>query len=77
MLRRSWASIDGSQHLDSQPGSTCDEWFGEHGFRVLRFRNDDVLLRTQDVLSAILRTLSADMTQRLGYFSVDTSSTCG
>lgn len=45
--------LDGGQHADSHRDRIRDAWLHEQGFRVLRFWNDDVLLRTEDVLSAI------------------------
>ena len=50
--------LDGGQHLerydyDRQRSSVLEE----HGYRVLRYWNDDVLLRTSLVLEDILRNL--------------------
>ena len=42
--------LDGSQHLDSRHDAARDASLREHGFRVLRFWNNDALLRTDDVL---------------------------
>jgi very-short-patch-repair endonuclease len=50
--------LDGSQHLDSTTDATREAYLAAHGFRTLRFWNHDVLARTDDVLDAILRTLS-------------------
>jgi len=47
--------LDGSQHLDSRHDIERDRRIGEHSFRILRFWNHDVLLRTADVLAEILR----------------------
>ena len=49
--------LDGSQHLDSRHDAARDACLREHGFRVLRFWNNDALLRTDDVLSTILAAL--------------------
>jgi very-short-patch-repair endonuclease len=49
--------LDGSQHLLSRTDARRDACLRRHGFRVLRFWNDEVLLRLEDVLEAILRTL--------------------
>ena len=54
--------LDGSQHLDSPRDPLRDAWLREQGFRVLRFWNDDALLRTDQVLSAILEALSSEVT---------------
>jgi very-short-patch-repair endonuclease len=49
--------LDGSQHLLSRTDARRDACLRRHGFRVLRFWNDEVLLRLDDVLEAILRAL--------------------
>jgi len=52
--------LDGSQHLDSPTDAEREAWLRSQGFHVLRFWNDDVVSRTEDVLAAILdRTDSA------------------
>src|SRR5688500_5842482 len=51
--------VDGGQHLDAQLSDAVrTEWLESQGFRVLRFWNDDVLLRTPLVLEAILKSLT-------------------
>jgi len=50
--------LDGSQHLDSSHDHDRDAYLRGQGFRVLRFWNDDALLRTGDVLAAIWTALS-------------------
>jgi very-short-patch-repair endonuclease len=57
--------LDGSQHLESRSDQARDAIPGNAGFRVIRFWNDDVVLRTDAVLASILATLecgSADQT---------------
>jgi very-short-patch-repair endonuclease len=49
--------LDGSQHLDSRSDVRRDACMRDAGFRILRFWNDDVLLRTSDVLTVILSDL--------------------
>ena len=49
--------LDGSQHLASRADAQRDACIRRQGFRVLRFWNDEVLLRIDDVLEAILRAL--------------------
>ena len=49
--------LDGSQHLASAADAVRDGWFVAQGFRILRFWNDDVLLRTDEVLAKILNSL--------------------
>jgi very-short-patch-repair endonuclease len=53
--------MDGGQHLDAQfSDAVRTEWLESQGFRVLRFWNDDVLLRTNLVLEVILKALTAN-----------------
>jgi very-short-patch-repair endonuclease len=50
--------LDGGQHLDAIGyDRRRTETLRREGYRVLRFWNDDVLLRTQDVLAEIFRVL--------------------
>jgi primosomal protein N' (replication factor Y) len=51
--------VDGSEHLDCARDAERDEWLRTQGFRLLRFWNDDVLLRTDRVLATILDSLSS------------------
>ncbi|MFT4230106.1 MAG: endonuclease domain-containing protein [Microbacterium sp.] len=44
---------DGGQHADSPHDAARDAWLRNQGFTVLRFWNDDILLRTEAVLEAI------------------------
>jgi very-short-patch-repair endonuclease len=51
--------LDGGQHLEAieyDEGRT--EALQREGYRVLRFWNDDVLLRTDDVVAEIFRVLT-------------------
>jgi len=54
--------LDGSQHLDSCHDAARDACLRENGFRVLRFWNNDALLRTDDVLAAVLAALADKVT---------------
>ena len=46
--------LDGGQHTDQLAYDRArDEYFRERGFHVLRFWNDDVMRRMDDVLDAI------------------------
>lgn len=49
--------VDGGQHLDLHSDLERDQWLGAQGFRVLRFWNDQVLTRLDDVVDEILRAL--------------------
>ncbi len=50
---------DGGQHADSEHDARRTQWLERRGWRVLRFWNNDVLARTDDVLSAILAALES------------------
>ncbi len=45
--------IDGSQHIDSSEDEKRDEYFAENNYTVLRFFNNIVLSKTDDVLQRI------------------------
>ncbi len=49
---------DGGQHLDSALDALRTRRLARNGYRVLRFWDDDVLLRTEIVLDAIVRALA-------------------
>ena len=49
--------VDGSQHLENPRDAKRDEWFMANDYRVLRFRNDQVLQETESVLEVILRAV--------------------
>ena len=50
--------VDGSQHLDQiEYDAARMRYLKSQGYRVLRFWNDEVLLRMDDVLDEILRAL--------------------
>ena len=51
--------VDGGQHNDSGRDALRDQWLHEHGYRVLRFWNNDVLKNTDGVLEAIASALRA------------------
>lgn len=48
---------DGSQHADSRDDARRDFILRSRGFRVLRFWNNDVLTRSEDVAAAIYAAL--------------------
>jgi len=50
--------LDGGQHAEQlQEDQQRTEYLGRGGFRVLRFWNDDALMRTEQVLEQILQAL--------------------
>jgi very-short-patch-repair endonuclease len=49
--------VDGGQHLLSESDAARDAWLRQQGFKVLRFWNNDVLLRTESVLEHLLEHL--------------------
>ncbi|WP_024279563.1 endonuclease domain-containing protein [Xanthobacter sp. 126] len=50
---------DGGQHAESARDAVRDAYLAANGFRVLRFWNNDILLRTESVLEAIYQGLRA------------------
>jgi very-short-patch-repair endonuclease len=51
---------DGSQHAESQPDMIRDAELVRRGFRLLRFWNNDILARPQNVSDAIWVALAGD-----------------
>ena len=50
--------VDGGQHATDKRDAVRDVWLTNHGYRVLRFWNNDVLANTEGVLEAIAAALS-------------------
>ncbi|MDP2784932.1 MAG: DUF559 domain-containing protein [Sulfurimicrobium sp.] len=49
--------LDGGQHLENEGDIQRDAWLKQHGIRVLRYWNNDVLAQTESVLEDIWRAL--------------------
>jgi very-short-patch-repair endonuclease len=50
--------LDGGQHVDrAADDAQRTHWLEQEGYRVLRFWNDDVLKKVDDVLEQIVRAL--------------------
>jgi very-short-patch-repair endonuclease len=49
--------VDGGQHGGSPRDAVRDRWLRNHGYRVLRFWNNDVISNTDGVLEAIADSL--------------------
>ena len=49
--------VDGGQHADSATDAARDAWFAAHGYRTLRFWNNDVLQNTEGVITMIAAAL--------------------
>jgi very-short-patch-repair endonuclease len=49
--------LDGGQHADSAADARRTAWLENHGWRVIRFWNNDVLTNTEGVVEATLRVL--------------------
>jgi very-short-patch-repair endonuclease len=45
--------VDGGQHADSASDQARDAWFTAHGYRTLRFWNNDVLQNVEGVFLTI------------------------
>src|SRR5690606_10831634 len=50
--------LDGGQHLDSAADDVRTSYLRSRGWRVLRFWNNDVLLRTELVMSVVYEALA-------------------
>ncbi|MGE3904867.1 MAG: endonuclease domain-containing protein [Reyranellaceae bacterium] len=50
--------VDGGQHAESSHDQARDAWLSAHGYRVLRFWNNEVLSNTSGVVEAIMAALS-------------------
>jgi len=55
--RRLIVELDGGQHADNISDKKRDKWLVDHGYRVVRFWNTDVLTNMNGVLETILSTL--------------------
>jgi len=56
--RRLIVEVDGGQHATDKRDAVREKWLVAHGYRVLRFWNNDVLANTDGVLEAIAGTLN-------------------
>ena len=52
--------VDGGQHAESPRDAIRDRWLRNHGYRVLRFWNNDVIANIDGVLEATADTLQND-----------------
>jgi very-short-patch-repair endonuclease len=59
--RRLIIEVDGGQHADSTRDVARDQWLADHGYRILRFWNNDVMANTDGVLATIATALSAEI----------------
>jgi very-short-patch-repair endonuclease len=50
--------VDGGPHADSESDKRRDAYLQSHGFRVLRFWNNDVLSNSDGVLQTIVEALA-------------------
>jgi very-short-patch-repair endonuclease len=55
--RRLVVEVDGGQHADNARDVSRDKWLADHGYRVLRFWNSDVLDNMDGVLETIANAL--------------------
>jgi very-short-patch-repair endonuclease len=51
--------VDGSQHAESNRDAVRDRWLAEHGYRVLRFWNNEVMNNIEGVLEVIAMAVTA------------------
>ena len=67
--------LDGGQHLEQfTRDNNRTNYLESRGFRVIRFWNDDVLLRTEYVLAEIVRVLEAPHPPLQGALSAEAKS---
>ena len=57
--------VDGGQHAENKRDVVRDQWLRDHGYRTLRFWNNDVIENTDGVLEAIAEVLHASPSPRL------------
>lgn len=58
--RRLVVEVDGGQHATARRDPARDQWLADPGYRVLRFRNNDVLGNLGGVLETIARALEEE-----------------
>jgi very-short-patch-repair endonuclease len=58
--KRLVVEVDGGQHADSAEHAARDAFLAGEGYRVTRFRNNDVLSNRDGVLTVILEALLQD-----------------
>src|SRR5262249_7420173 len=56
--RRLIIEVDGGQHATDKRDAVREKWLVDHGYRVVRFWNNDVLANTDGVLEAIANALN-------------------
>jgi very-short-patch-repair endonuclease len=52
--------VDGGQHADNSADERRTAWIQSHGWKLLRFWNNDVLANTNGVIETILQVLQAE-----------------
>lgn len=60
VAQRLAVELDGGQHADPAADAARTRFLEAHGYRVLRFWNNDVLQRQDTVLGVIFEALQAD-----------------
>ena len=59
--KRLIVELDGGQHADSQRDRVRDKWLVDHGYRVMRFWNNDVMRNMDGVLETIAMALDVEI----------------
>src|SRR5579872_4882043 len=57
--------VDGGQHAENERDVVRDHWLHDHGYRVMRFWNNEVLENTEGVLETIADALRSSPSPRL------------
>jgi very-short-patch-repair endonuclease len=58
--KRLIVELDGGQHADNQRDQVRDKWLVDHGYRVMRFWNNDVMRNIEGVLETIAAALDEE-----------------
>jgi very-short-patch-repair endonuclease len=58
--KRLIVELDGGQHADNQRDQVRDKWLVDHGYRVMRFWNNDVMRNIEGVLETIAAVLAVE-----------------
>jgi very-short-patch-repair endonuclease len=58
--KRLIVELDGGQHADNQRDRVRDKWLVDHGYRVMRFWNNDVMKNIEGVLETIAIALDVE-----------------
>ena len=58
--KRLIVEVDGGQHADNTRDKERDKWLVDHGYRVVRFWNNEILKNIEGVLETIATALNVE-----------------